>query len=85
MHCNCAMTSPCDISPVENEGTDVDGADRDGAEREVGATESNYCDLNCASLRFTIAASMVHMIGKWLEEGKGREKWHKIRMIAKGK
>ena len=70
---------------MEEEGADVDGADQDGAEREGEAAESNYCDLNCASLRFTIAASMVHMIGKWLEEGKGREKWHKIRMIAKGK
>ena len=28
---------------------------------------------------------MAHMIGKWLEEGKGIEKWHKIRMIVEGK
>ena len=28
---------------------------------------------------------MAHMIEKWLEEGKGIEKWHRIRVIAKGK
>ena len=28
---------------------------------------------------------MAHMIEKWLKEGKGIEKWHKIRMIAEGK
>ena len=32
-----------------------------------------------------VAASMAHMIEKWLEERKGIEKWHKIRMIAEGK
>ena len=29
--------------------------------------------------------SMAHMTGKWLEERKGIEKWHKIHMIAEGK
>ena len=28
---------------------------------------------------------MAHMTVKWLEEGKGTEKWHKILVIAKGK
>ena len=28
---------------------------------------------------------MAYMTEKWLEEGKGTEKWHRIHMIAKGK
>ena len=28
---------------------------------------------------------MAHMTGKWLEEGKGIEKWHKIHMIGEVK
>ena len=28
---------------------------------------------------------MVHITGKWSEEGKGKEKWHKIRVMAEGK
>ena len=28
---------------------------------------------------------MANITGKWSEEGKGIEKWHKIRMIAEGK
>ena len=28
---------------------------------------------------------MAHIMGKWLEEGKGIDKWHKICVIAKGK
>ena len=28
---------------------------------------------------------MAHITGKWSEEGKGTEKWHKIRVIAEGK
>ena len=28
---------------------------------------------------------MAHMTGKWAEEGKGTEKWRKIRVIAEGK
>ena len=63
--------SPSDTSLVEKEGADVDGAERDGAEQ---ATESDCRDLNCASLRLTVAASMAHMTEKWSEEGKGTEK-----------
>ena len=85
MCCSCAMMSPSDTSLKEEEGVDVDGANRDGVEREGGAAESVSRDLNYASLRLTIAASMVHMTEKWVEEGKGTEKWHKILVIANGK
>ena len=77
--------SPSDTSLKEEEGTDVDGADRDGAEWEGGATESVCRDLNCASLRLTVAVSMAHMIEKWVEEGKRTKKLRKILVIAKGK
>ena len=70
---------------MEEEGADMDGADQDGAEREGGAAKSDCHDLNYASLRLTVAASMVHMTEKWSEEGKGTEKWHRIRVIAEGK
>ena len=79
------MMSPSVTSLIEEEGTEVDGADRDGAEREGGATESNYRDLNYTSLRLTVTASMAHMKEKWSEKGKETKKWHKIRVIAKGK
>ena len=49
---------------MEEEGADVDRADRDGAERKGGVAESDYRDLNCASLRLTVATSMAHMIEK---------------------
>ena len=79
------MTSPRDTSLVEEEGANVDGVDRDGAEQEGGATEFDCRDLNCTSLRLTIAASMAHMTEKWSKEGKGIEKWQRIRLIAEGK
>ena len=85
MRCSCAMTSSSITSPIAEEGADVDRADRGGAEREGGAAKSDYHDLNCASLHLTVAASMAHMTEKWLEEGKGTEKWHKIHVIAEGK
>ena len=78
------MTSPKDTSLVEEEGAEVDGADRDRAEREEGATESDCHDPNCTSLHLTIVESMAYMIEKWSEEGKGIEKWHRIRMIVEG-
>ena len=68
------MTSPTNSSPEEEEGADVDEAERDGAEREEGAVEFDCLDQNCASLRFTVAASMAHMKVKWLDKGKGTEK-----------
>ena len=77
--------SPRVTSLVENEGADVDGADRDGAEWEGGAAKSVCRDLNCASLCLTVATSMAHLTEKWVEEGKGTEKWCKILMIAEGK
>ena len=70
--------SPSETSLVEEEGTNVDGVDRDGVKREGGAVEFD-CRVD------TVVASMAHMIEKWLEEGKGTEKWHKIRVIAEGK
>ena len=74
-----------DTSLVKEEGADVNGAKRDGAEWEGGAAKSDSHDLNYASLRLTVAASMVHMTEKWSEEGKGTKKWHRIRVIAEGK
>ena len=70
MRCSCAMMSSSDTSLVEEEGADVDGAERDGAEREGGAAEFDYRDLNYASLRLTVAASITHMTEKWSEEEK---------------
>ena len=63
----------------------MDGAEEDGVEWEGGATESDCRDLNCVSLRLTVVTSMAHMIEKWVEEGKGIEKWHKIHVIAEAK
>ena len=37
----------------------------DGVEWEGGAAESDCRDLNCASLRLMVAASIAHMIEKW--------------------
>ena len=71
MHCSCTMMSLSDTSLIEEEGADVDGANRDGAEWEGGVAKSDCRDLNCASLRLTVAASMAHMIEKWSEERKG--------------
>ena len=73
-----------DILLVEKEGVDVDRANRDGAKR-VGATKSVCLDLNYASLRLTIAASMAHMTWKGSDKGKGMEKLHKILVIVEGK
>ena len=64
---------------IEEEGADVDGAKGVG-----GAAVPDCLDQN-SSLRLTVAASMVRMIEKWLEEGKGTEKWHKIQVIIEGK
>ena len=55
MRCSCAMISPRDTSPEEEEGADVDGAERDGAEWEEGAAESDCRDRSWASLRLTVA------------------------------
>ena len=75
--------SPKDASLEEEEGADVGQAEQDGVERE-GGVESCCRDLNCASLRFTIAVSMAHMKVKGSDAGKGTEKWRKILMIAEG-
>ena len=65
MHSICTIMSPSDISLVEDEGVE-----QDGVEREGGAVESDCRDLNCASLRLTVAVAMAHMTEKWSKEGK---------------
>ena len=84
MRCNCAMMSPRVTLLEEEEGADVCRAEQDGVEREGGA--ESYCrDLNCASLRITVAAFMAHMKVKGLDAGKGTKKWCKILVRAEGK
>ena len=84
MRGSCAMMSPKDISLVEEEGADVGRVERDGVERE-GGVESCCHDLNCTSLHFTVAASMVHMKVKGSDAGEGTKKWCKILVIAEVK
>ena len=55
MRCSCAKMSPRVTSPVEEEGENGDGTKRDGAKREGEAAESDYHDLNCASLHLMVA------------------------------
>ena len=80
MRYSCAMISPRDTS-LEEEG----GADVDGAEQEEGVAEFDYRDRSWASLHLTVAKSMAHMMVKWSEEGKGKEKWCRILVITEGK
>ena len=78
------MMSPKDTSLEEEKGADVGRVEQDGVGREGGV--ESYCrDLNCASLHFTVAASMAHMKVKGSDTGEGMEKWRKILVIAKGK
>ena len=78
------MMSPKDTSLEEEEGADMGQAKQDGVEQEGGV--ESYCrDLNCASLRFTIAVSMAHMKVKGSDVREGTEKWRKILVIVKGK
>ena len=78
------MMPPKDTSLKEEEGADVGRAEQDGVGWEGGV--ESYChDLNCASLCFTVAASMAHTKVKGLDAGKMMEKWHKILVIAEGK
>ena len=51
-------------SLVEEEGADVDEADQDEAEREGGAADPDCFELNCTSLRLTVAVSMAHTYRK---------------------
>ena len=50
------MTSLNDTSLVQEEGRDVDGAEQEG-----GTANPDCLDLNCASLRLMVAASMAHI------------------------
>ena len=79
------MISPRVTSLVEEEGADMDGVDRDGVEREGGVADPNCLDLNYASLRLMVAASMAHIKEKGSDVGKVTEKWCKILVIAEGK
>ena len=45
----------------EEERAYVDGADQEGVEWEGGNADPDCLDLNCASLRLTIVASMAHI------------------------
>ena len=56
-------------------------AEQDGVGWEGGG-ESCCRNLNCASLHFTVAASMAHMNGLDAEEG--TKKWRKILVIVEG-
>ena len=66
--------------PAEEEGVEVDGAEGVG-----GAAVLDRLECSCTSLLLMVAASMAHITWKWLETGKGTEKWCKILMIAEGK
>ena len=66
--------------PVEEERVEVDGAEGVG-----GAAVPDRLERSCTSLHLMVAVSMAHITWKWLEMGKGIEKWHKILMIAEGK
>ena len=66
--------------PAKEEGAKVDRAEGVG-----GATDLDRLKCSYASLCLTVAVSMAHITWKWLEMGKGTEKWRKILMIAKGK
>ena len=77
---SCAMIASKVTPPVEVEEVEVDGAKRVG-----GAAKLDHLEWNYASLRLTIAASMAHILWKWLETGNGTEKWHKILVITEGK
>ena len=66
--------------PTKEEGTEVDGAEEVG-----GVAVPNRLERSYTSLRLTAARSMAHITWKWLETGKGKEKWHKILVIAEGK
>ena len=78
------MMPPKDTSLKEEEGADVGREEQDGVKRE-GGVESCCRNLNCASLRFTVAASMAHMKVKGSDAEEGTEKWRKILVIAEGK
>ena len=54
------MMYPKDTSLEEEEGAKVGRVEQDGVGQE-GGVESCCRDLNCASLRFIVAASMAHM------------------------
>ena len=80
MSTSCAMMSSRVTPPIEEKEADVDGDVEAG-----GITVLNRLKHSCVSLRLTVAASMAYMTWKWLETGKGIEKWRRILVITKGK
>ena len=54
----------------------------DGAEGVGGASVPDRLGRNCSSLRLMVAWSMAHIMEKWMDKGKGTEKWRKILVIA---
>ena len=80
MHTSCAIMSSRVTPLLEEEGADMDEAVEVG-----GISILDYLERSWALLRLTVAVSMAHITWKWLEMGKGIEKWHKILMIAEGK
>ena len=57
----------------------------DEAKEVGGAAVPDHFERSYASLCLTVAVSMTHITWKWLEMGKGTEKWHEILVIAEGK
>ena len=64
---------------------EVEGAEVDGAKGVGGAVNPDPLERSCALLRLMVVASMTHITWKWLDIGKGTEKWRKILVIAEGK
>ena len=69
------------VTPLAEE----EGAEVDGAEGVGGVADPDHLVHSYISLRLMIVAFMAHMTWKWLDTGKGIEKWHRILMIAEGK
>ena len=65
--------------------TEVEGAEVGGAERVGGVANPDHLKQNCTSLRLTVTTLMAHIMWKWSETGKGKEKLHKILVIMEGK
>ena len=82
MRWSCAMIASRVTPPKEEERAEVDRAEEVGG---AAVCVWGYCDLRCASLHRTVAASMAPITEKWGETGKGTEKWWRIRVIAEGK
>ena len=63
--------------PIEEKGVEMDGAEEVGGVANLDCLEQNY-----VLLRLTVVASIAPIMWKWLNKGKGTEKWCKILVIA---